>query len=72
MISGLASEPLKEGSSMLPEPASSIVLVLLVLRVHFTTILRMILGILAICKAHPGDLPKVVEAMGTWFWKRGR
>lgn len=57
---------------MLPEPALSIVFVLLALGVRLTTILRMILGVLVICKAHPEDLPKVVEAMGTWFWKRGR
>jgi hypothetical protein len=56
---------------MLPEPVSSTVFVLLVLGVSTTT-LRMILGVLVICRARRRDLPKIVDAMGTWFWKRTR
>jgi hypothetical protein len=62
----------KEGSSMLPEPVSSTVFVLLVLGVSTTTTLRMILGVLVICRARRRDLPKIVDSMGTWFWKRTR
>jgi hypothetical protein len=61
----------EEGSSMLPEPVSSTVFVLLVLGVSTTT-LRMILGLLVICRARRRDLPKIVDAMGNWFWKRTR
>lgn len=56
---------------MLPETVSSTVFVLLVLGFS-TTILRIILGVLVICRARRRDLPKIVDAMGTWFWKRTR
>jgi hypothetical protein len=56
---------------MLYDRASLTVFVLLGLGLP-TTILRMILGVLVICRTRRQGLPKVVDAMGTWFWKRTR
>jgi hypothetical protein len=50
------------------ETVSWIVFVLLALG-GSTTILRMTLGVLVICRARRRDLAKVVDAIGTWFWK---